>query len=274
MVIPSHPAILKYTLSLAFFFRFVSSLFFPFLSFQARLKRNNIEFPTMAQPSLYNHLAIASALSAIQPDSPASTVQMLWQLILIEYFPIREGYKFLVKSPPSVISTATSNDELNIIVIRIRRRRGCMDPTDAEQETGSLSNYEFDERPVVIVTCKRFAAEGGQEDTSTGRKDAVPDQGWVSGDLEKTTRDRSYEHDNRPALYGALAIGTKVRFYRFDDSGAKAATQQQRQKESVKLHEGVLIDLGTEAGLVQAEEVMDQIKAQLENSTSTAIVSR
>lgn len=51
----------------------------------------------MAQPSIQDHIAVSNALCAIKPNSHKDVVQKLWQAIVIEWFPPREGYKFAFK---------------------------------------------------------------------------------------------------------------------------------------------------------------------------------
>ena len=56
----------------------------------------------------------------------------------------------------------------------------------------------------------------------------------------------------RKRLLGAVAIGKKVRFYRFD--GKKPYEQQ-----IVQLHQGTF-DMGTPDGIAQVEDMMSYIK--------------
>ena len=60
----------------------------------------------------------------------------------------------------------------------------------------------------------------------------------------------STSNDSKKAL-GAVAIGKKVRFYRFD--GKKPYEQQ-----IVQLHQGTF-DMGTPDGIVQVEDMMNYI---------------
>lgn len=94
----------------------------------------------MAQPpSLHGHLAISSALSAIKPNSHEEVVQMLWQLIVIEWFSIREGYRFGFKVP-----VLTNNNKPDVVVIQI-----------AVCIPNPRASGDFIERQIMQVECKR-----------------------------------------------------------------------------------------------------------------------
>jgi hypothetical protein len=179
----------------------------------------------MAQPSLQDHIGIASALSAIKPDSHEEVVQMLWQLIVIEWFPSRQGYKYGFKAP-----LLTGNNAPDVIVIQIM-----------ERVPNPRASGDFTERQIMLVECKKPSA-----DTPAGWENTV--NGQVFDDLSA-----SGNPSNR--LFGAVAIGTKVRFYRFDGNAST------RQQQLVQMHGGT-IDIATTAGVTQVESWMNHVKQQ------------
>ncbi|KAI9045252.1 uncharacterized protein KD926_009666 [Aspergillus affinis] len=99
---------------------------------------------------------------------------------------------------------------------------------------------EWAERQILQVKCKRPS-----RDTPRGWDDTISAQ--LHDDLSQTLNDSQ-------RLFGAVAIGKKVRFYRFD---GRAATPSQ---EIIQLHQGTF-DMDDPNGVAQVESMMDYIKA-------------
>ena len=91
----------------------------------------------------------------------------------------------------------------------------------------------------MLVECKRPSS-----DTPTGWDNTIT--GQFLDDLSQTL----YASER---LYGAVAIGLKVRFFQFD--GTAPANQQ-----LVQLHQGTF-DMGGPNGIAQVEDMMNYIKA-------------
>ncbi|RAK96807.1 uncharacterized protein BO80DRAFT_365600 [Aspergillus ibericus CBS 121593] len=95
------------------------------------------------------------------------------------------------------------------------------------------------ERQILLVECKRPSS-----DTPAGWENTI--HGQFLDDLSQTL-------NASERIYGAVAIGSKVRFYRFD--GTAPANQQ-----LVQLHQGT-IDMCAPNGIGQVESMMNYIKA-------------
>ena len=172
----------------------------------------------MAQPTIQNHITVRSALSAIKPESHEEVVQILWQAILIEWFPQREGYKFAFKG--AVLANDNAPDAVVIRIVAVN--------TDPQDST------EFHECPILMVECKRPSL-----DTPAGWENTL--QGQALEDLREIGSNK---------LFSAVAIGKKVRFYRF---------HKDAQPELVPLHPNT-IDLNNLANEAQVDTMMNFVK--------------
>ncbi|KAG2416353.1 hypothetical protein HFD88_007568 [Aspergillus terreus] len=182
-------------------------------------------------PSLQGHIGSINTLELVEPNS-LETVQLVWQEIVTEWFPGREGYRWSFRGPLPV------NDNIpDVTVIQIQAITP--DP---------LASREWDERQILLSNCKRPS-----KDTPTIWDDTVNAQ--FHDDLAQTL-------NASEKLFGAVAIGKKVRFYRFD---GKALIHQQL----VQLHQGT-IDMANLSGVTQVEKMMNYIKANAWQWASTS----
>lgn len=178
----------------------------------------------MAQ-DIGDNLGIASALASIKPTSNDKVVQILWQSIIATWFPPYEGYKWGFKSPLLTTSNATDGIAIQIVACVVNPR---------------LST-DFTEYVIMLLECKRPS-----DDTPSGWDNTV--KGQFLDDLEAIGNPKA-------KCFGAVAIGTKVRFYRFD------GRQQTLPQKLVQIHQGD-IDLSTDAGRFEVGQMMDTVKAQ------------
>ena len=178
---------------------------------------------TAPTPSLQGHVGFRNTLQLVQPHSLEDTVQSLWQEIVNEWFPGRHGYKWGYKAP-----TLANDNMPDITVIQVM-----IVTANPSLETG------WEERQILLIECKRPS-----RDTPLGWGDTINSQ--FKDDLAQTL-------NASERLYGAVAIGKKVRFYRFD---GRAAPDQ----ELVQLHPGT-IDMDIEGSITQVENMMNYIKA-------------
>ncbi|KAJ5627222.1 hypothetical protein N7528_004649 [Penicillium herquei] len=98
----------------------------------------------------------------------------------------------------------------------------------------------YDYCRLLIVRCKRPAA-----DTPEVWEETV--NGQFLEDLSAFNKNPSKR------VFGAIAIGTKVRFYKYDGNNSSALL--------MPLHEGTF-DLRTEEDLVEVEKTLDYVKAE------------
>ena len=166
-------------------------------------------------PSLQRNLGLLNTLQLLKLHNPDETISQLWQPIVTEWFPLHDGYTYRFGvSYIRVIALAPGPSESN--------------------ESGWL------ERGVFLVECRRPSSDSG---TESNWSDTVNNQ--FREDLSSTSNDSK-------RVFGAVAIGKKVRFYRFD--GKKPYEQQ-----IVQLHQGTF-DMGTPDGIAQVEDMMSYIK--------------
>ncbi|KAJ9202493.1 hypothetical protein DTO164E3_2933 [Paecilomyces variotii] len=178
----------------------------------------------MAQ-GIGNNLGIASALASIKPTSNEEVVMILWQTIIATWFPPYQGYKWGFKS-----QLLTTSNEPDGIVIQIV---ACV--------PNPRLSTEFTEFAIMLLECKRPS-----DDTPSGWESTV--KGQFLDDLETIG-------NPDPKCFGAVAIGTKVRFYRFD------GREETLPQKLVQIHQGD-IDLSTDAGRFEVGQMMDTVKAQ------------
>jgi hypothetical protein len=167
----------------------------------------------ISTPSLQNSIGFLYTLQSVKPHSLEDAVQSVWQGIVLEWFPGRHGYKWRFW--------------YTITVIRVRALTHS--PEDSTH---------WDERQIFVIRCKRPSS-----DTASGWRDTT---GQLQDDLS--------EISNHPdPLFGAVAIGKKVRFYRFEG-------QAPQNQQMVQLHQGI-IDMDTVNGIAQVEDMMDYVSA-------------
>ncbi|EAU37318.1 predicted protein [Aspergillus terreus NIH2624] len=164
-------------------------------------------------PRILDFTAIRLALYLIKPKSLVEAVQRLWQAIVGAWFPVLEGYHCAVKAQMS------TNNNMPDIILQILALR--QDPTEADG---------FIERCILQVKCQRPSL-----DTLGDWRDTTSTQFLDS--LEAT----SYAVER---LHGAVAIGKKVQFYRYDGRETHHSTKL------APLHNGP-IDMDDLNGLVQ-----------------------
>ncbi|KAK1148046.1 hypothetical protein N8T08_010681 [Aspergillus melleus] len=174
----------------------------------------------MAQrPPIERIPAIALPLQAIQSNSLEDTVQRLWEAIAGAWFPVLDGYNCRSKA-----ATLTNNNMPDIVVIQI-----CV------PAHGPANRYF--ERCILQIECKRPSL-----DTPTQWDNTI--KGQFLDDLVATSN-----ASNR--LYGAVAIGKKVQFFRFDGTQMQSLTPLSPEP----------FDLTTTPGLRQLERMMDYVKS-------------
>lgn len=136
-----------------------------------------------------SNISFLSCLWAIKPASAEDVVQTLWTNLLATFFPPTSPYKIAIKS--AVLSDSTMPDG---VIFEIRNT-GTGNPRDSRALL---------EKQIFMVECKRPSKDTDSEWALNG----APAQ--LMHYMEQTTNVPS----NR--MYGAVAIGTKVKFYRWD----------------------------------------------------------
>lgn len=174
-------------------------------------------------PSLQHNIGFTNALQLLKPHSLEETVQQVWQEIVIEWFPGRYGYKWSFKAP-----TLANNNMPDVTVIEV---------TAVVQNP--RASQDWDERQIMVIECKCPS-----KDTPMNWEDTVDYQ--LMDDLSRTL-------NFSERLFAAVAIGKKVRFYRFDGKEA-------RDQKLVQLHQGTF-DMSDSNGIAQVEDMMNYIKA-------------
>ncbi|KAL4909675.1 hypothetical protein BDW74DRAFT_42462 [Aspergillus multicolor] len=162
------------------------------------------------------------ALDFIRPTSNEEPVQNLWQIITTTYFPTIEHYRYGFKAP--VLGNSNMPD---IVIFQI-----IPDPNPANV----LSSPE---RQILLVECK-----GPKEDTVAG---------WTNTINGQFDDDMSENLNASRKIFGAVAIGKKVKFFSYDFNAAPGTPKR------VELHQGA-IDLAAAGGFAQTVAQMDAIK--------------
>ncbi|KAJ5710074.1 hypothetical protein N7493_009666 [Penicillium malachiteum] len=185
---------------------------------------------TTPTQSLLSNVAIRSALRHIKPGSHEGTVQDLWNIIVLDRFPSHEGYKYLWKGPNN------SLHEPHIIIIQLYDRP----PTSQN----SSDFDDSDERQIFLMKCRSAPLDIPPNDTEEER---------IFDELLQALNDKG-------KIFGAVAIGKKVRFYRFEEADSENSIS--------RLHDGT-IDIDDPDGTVQVEEILGHIKANACQWTSS-----
>lgn len=174
-------------------------------------------------PSLRGHIGFHNTLQLVKQHSLEATVRSVWEEIVTEWFPGRHGYKWGFKAP-----TLANNNMPDVTVIEVRA---------LTQDI--VNTEEWSERQIMMIECKRPSS-----DTPTCWEDTIKAQ---------FREDLSQNLNSSERIYGAVAIGKKVRFFKFDGSPSAI-------RELVQLHQGT-IDMDAPGGIEQVECMMNRIKA-------------
>ena len=152
------------------------------------------------------NIGIYSALSAIKPDSTEMPVQILWQVLIPTAFPSQLGFKYGFKSP--VLAT---NHLPDVVVFKIIR-------------TGFVQRQSTDcvEKQIFFVECKApyLDRPGAWYETGNGQ---LVDY-MMNSTNAVTTVNTGAGPRRAMRAYGAVAIGSKVQFYKFDSQAARRLT--------------------------------------------------
>ncbi|KAJ5702048.1 hypothetical protein N7488_009596 [Penicillium malachiteum] len=179
----------------------------------------------MSSPSLHNNPGFHLSLLSIKPNSPNSSVQVMWSAILGTWFRSRDsiGYQFFFQ--PSTLAT---EDASNVVfqVIEVTR--------SPEEPSG------FAQRQILMVECKCPFADTPEVWEESARRQLPAD---IS----------TYLTNASPKVIGVVCIGTKVKFYQYDGQNPSTTLSP--------LHEGIF-DLRTEEDLVEVEKTLDYVKTE------------
>lgn len=137
----------------------------------------------MAAISLRNNVGFASALNLIKNDSLEETVQFLWNTIVVEWFPSSQGFRLGFKTP-----SLANNNMPEVVVMEIRA---------VAHDYEIAGNYP--ESQILMIECKRPSAD-------------TPSQ-WNTALTGQFRDDLSQTLNRSERLFGALAIGKKVKFF-------------------------------------------------------------
>ncbi|GKZ81324.1 hypothetical protein AnigIFM56816_005839 [Aspergillus niger] len=169
-----------------------------------------------------NQMMFLNTIQLIKPHSLEETVQTLWQGIVHAWFPYEQHYKFGFKG-----ATLANRNMPDVTVIKVMAL-----------QPNPRSSPDWAERQIMMIECKRPSY-----DTPNGWNDTI--EGQFLDDLQQTLN-----HSEK--LFGAVAIGTKVKFFRFD---GKAPVNRML----TPLHRDTL-DLKIPSQLIQVENMLDYIK--------------
>ncbi|PWY81765.1 hypothetical protein BO94DRAFT_536954 [Aspergillus sclerotioniger CBS 115572] len=126
-------------------------------------------------------IALLSALRAVTPHSTESPVSILWTNICIVFFPLASGFKFYNKQ-----TVRHPNQEVDCVILQV------------SAVTSSFTDPQ--EKVIRIMQCKRPS-----KDTPEWESARAQLAQYCEGNANRTSR-----------IFGATAIGTKVRFWRYD----------------------------------------------------------
>ncbi|KGO35837.1 Cytochrome b5 [Penicillium expansum] len=187
----------------------------------------NITIIAMAAstPSLQKNLVFLYTMMLMKPNSLEAAVQDVWQTIIGSWFYPSDGYKWSIKAP--ILANNNLPDGTVIQVIQVFQI--------------PAATFEWIEHPIFIVLCKRPSSD-------------TPSLDW-DDTMQSEFLHRLSENSNSGGterLFGALAIGKKVKFYRFDG-------KTQPNQRLAQLHQDT-IDLEKANGPAQVEGMMNYIK--------------
>ncbi|KAK2757004.1 hypothetical protein FQN54_004972 [Arachnomyces sp. PD_36] len=199
---------------------------------------------------LSQDLGFLSALFHLQskstPPQIANALRTLWMALITRSFPSREGFKwgYFPYGPAS----AGRGGRSGVYVVHVKL---------LDDGSGSGSGSEgvrFEERVVLRVNClveePLLLAGDGDGDGNEGSEEKK----WPEASAL----------DDGEALFGAVAIGTGVRFYSRGDSGRGGGAVEGGEERVVKyLHDGVL-DLGGEEGRGEVEGWMGFVRREID----------
>ncbi|KAK2760855.1 hypothetical protein FQN54_002095 [Arachnomyces sp. PD_36] len=135
-----------------------------------------------------SNMGIFSCLTAIKPESAESPVSILWTNICATFFTTNAGFKIADKEP-------VGQDEMipDAIVFQIRMRN----PAAGQPQ----QSWQVQEKQIFIVECKRPSKDTPAE--------------WDSA-LDQLAQYCEANVNGSQRILGATAIGTKVKFWRYD----------------------------------------------------------
>ena len=156
----------------------------------------------MARYISNSNLGFFSSLTAVKPESSEKVVQILWNTLSSTYFPPQEGYKVAIKAPVPVDNTPPDVAVFEIKSIAAAPR----DSTD------------LIERQIFLVECKPPRRDTPGEWAATVHGQLIPCLEAISNPSDR--------------IFAATAIGTKVKFWKWDHNSPNDRLQE--------LHQGVL----------------------------------
>ncbi|KAL4966489.1 uncharacterized protein BDV14DRAFT_198944 [Aspergillus stella-maris] len=166
------------------------------------------------------------ALALVTPTTHEEAVQKVWEVVTRSYFPDDESYRTRTKS-----ASQSNNTTPDIKIFKVTARH---------PDSHWRKPTEWEERQILMIECKRPS-----RDTLLGWDDTI--MGQFFDDLEATLNASG-------RLFGAVAIGTKIRFYRYDGQLIPADPNI-----LVPLHLGIL-DIREDADYPEIAHWMDYIK--------------
>ncbi len=186
----------------------------------------------MPDGQLFNkdNLSFRVSLKHIDRDSSTDNepVKVLWTTILASWFPTAPSFKLVIRANPS-------SDAI----------------TQTVKQVVKNASEQLVVKPILMVVCKSLS-----NDSPTEWQECTSSNGPLVDSLEKTESDSMSidtgaddAADRR--LYAALAIGAKVKFFRWSRRGPP-------QQQFEELHSGIL-DLRTNDGRVDLEAALAEI---------------
>ncbi|KAJ5177851.1 Cytochrome b5 [Penicillium coprophilum] len=176
-------------------------------------------------PSLQDNLAFIYTMLSTKSHNPEAAAQDIWQTIVPQWFTPSEGYRWAMKAPN--LTNNKTPDSTVIQVIQVI-------------EIPAVS-FECIEHPIFIVVCKHSCSDN---DTPLDWDETMQ--------VEFIHRISENSNSGTERMFGAVAIGKKAKFYRFD-------RKAQPDQRLAGLHEDVF-DLEKVDGSSQVEGTMNYIK--------------
>ena len=213
----------------------LSPSLFRYISIQRAVSPTLCWFEAMPDGQLYNrnNSSFRCSLRDIDRDSTTdiNPVKVLWTTILASWFPTTTCI-FVMKANPS-------SDCITITV----------------KQVSENASKQLVTRSILKLVCKSLS-----NDRPTEWQECTNSNGPLVDSLEKIEtdsmilgRDTSMNNTADKRLYTALAIGAKVKFFRWSRGGA-----QQQQQQFKELHSGIL-DLTTNDGRVDLEATLAEV---------------
>ncbi|KAJ5952159.1 Cytochrome b5 [Penicillium vulpinum] len=175
-------------------------------------------------PSLRANIAFAYTMHLMKPDSLEAAVQDVWQTIVSQWFTSSGGYVWAIKVP---ILAKMPDDTV------LRVTQGVQIPA---------GTFPLIEHPILLVVCKRASSDSSKAPLDW-------DDAMQSHFLHHISETPNSEMGR---LFGAVAVGTRVRFYRFDGKA-------ELDRRLARLHQDTF-NLEEFNGHAQVEDIMNSIK--------------